>query len=123
MLFLNPYYQLLTQPHLDSDYYDAFVSIQRGLFNTRDRAEHSRKRKTVSHTFSTKSIGQFEQYMARNLQELVKQWDRISCTATSSGQQYADMDCLHWFNYIAFDIIGDLVSVAQLPLHDCILKY
>ena len=112
MLFLDLYYQLLTQTYLDSDYYDAFVSIQRGLFNTRDRAEHSRKRKTVSHTFSTKSIGQFEQYMARNLKELVKQWDRLSDTATRSGQQYADMDCLHWFNYIAFDIIGDLVSVA-----------
>ena len=36
---------------LKSEYYDAFVSIRRGLFNTRDRAEHTRKRKTVSHTF------------------------------------------------------------------------
>lgn len=45
---------------LKSEYYDAFVSIQRGLFNTRDRVEHTRKRKTVSHTFSAKSIGQFE---------------------------------------------------------------
>jgi benzoate 4-monooxygenase len=48
---------------LKSDYYDAFVSIQRGLFNTRDRVDHTRKRKIVSHTFSAKSIGQFEQYM------------------------------------------------------------
>jgi benzoate 4-monooxygenase len=48
---------------LKSDFYDAFVSIRRGMFNTRDRAEHSRKRKIVSHTFSAKSIGQFEQYM------------------------------------------------------------
>ncbi|CAF9942069.1 hypothetical protein IMSHALPRED_003187 [Imshaugia aleurites] len=62
----------------------------------------------VSHTFSTKSIGQFEQYMTSNLQKLVAQWDRISDTANSSGQRYADMDCLHWFNYLAFDIIGDL---------------
>lgn len=94
-----------------SEYYDAFVSIQRGLFNTRDRAEHTRKRKTVSHTFSQKSIGQFEQYMTYNLQELVKQWDRLSDTAISSAQPWAEMDCLHWFNYLAFDIIGDLVSV------------
>ena len=95
----------------NSEYYDAFVSIQRGLFNTRDRAEHTRKRKTVSHTFSQKSIGQFEQYMTYNLQELVKQWDRMSETAINSGQPWAEMDCLHWFNYLAFDIIGDLVSV------------
>jgi benzoate 4-monooxygenase len=32
---------------LKSDFYDAFVSIRRGLFNTRDRNEHTRKRKMV----------------------------------------------------------------------------
>ena len=111
-----PHEPQLTETCLYSDYYDAFVSIQRGLFTTRDRAEHSRKRKTVSHTFSTKSIGQFEQYMTYNLLTLVKQWDRMSDTATSSGQRYADMDCLHWFNYLAFDIIGDLVSAVHLRL-------
>lgn len=94
-----------------SEYYDAFVSIQRGLFNTRDRAEHTRKRKTISHTFSAKSINQFEQYMTSNLLELTNQWDRMSDTATKGGQSYAVMDCLHWFNYLAFDIIGDLVSL------------
>ena len=96
----------------DSNYYDAFVSIQRGLFNTRDRIEHSRKRKTISHTFSAKSIGHFEQYMHHNLEELVKQWDRMSGTATDSGQEYAAIDSLHWFNYLAFDIIGDLVRYS-----------
>ncbi|KAI4147138.1 MAG: hypothetical protein L6R39_003213 [Caloplaca ligustica] len=91
------------------NYYDAFVSIRRGLFNTRDRAEHTRKRKTISHTFSAKSISQFEPFVEANLQELVKQWTRISDVATSAGEQYADLDCLHWLNYTAFDIIGDLV--------------
>ena len=107
---------------LSSEYYDAFVSIQRGLFNTRDRAEHTRKRKTVSHTFSTKSIGQFEQYMTYNLQELVKQWDCLSESAVKSGHEWADMDCLHWFNYLAFDIIGDLVCKVYLRPWDLLLK-
>ncbi|KAJ8121844.1 hypothetical protein ONZ43_g1809 [Nemania bipapillata] len=47
---------------LKADFYDAFVSIKRGLFNTRDRLEHTRKRKLVSHTFAPKSISQFEPY-------------------------------------------------------------
>ena len=51
--------------------------------------------------------------MTANLQKLVEQWDRLSSTATASGQKYASMDCLHWFNYLAFDIIGDLVSAAS----------
>lgn len=97
-----------------SEYYDAFVSIQRGLFNTRDRTEHSRKRKTVAHTFSAKSIGQFEQYMHGNLELLVKQWDRMAKEAGGSG--YAQMDALNWFNYLAFDIIGDLAFGAPFGM-------
>lgn len=90
-----------------SSFYDAFVSIHRGLFNVRDRAAHSRKRKIVSHTFSTKSIGQFEQYMHHNLENFVKQWDRFS-KETTEKDGYAKLDALNWFNYVAFDIIGDL---------------
>jgi hypothetical protein len=51
--------------------------------------------------------------MHHNLEELVKQWDRLSETAQRSGQAYAEMDCLHWLNYLAFDIIGDLVRVQS----------
>ncbi|KAF1989634.1 cytochrome P450 3A3 [Aulographum hederae CBS 113979] len=98
---------------LKSEYYDAFVSIQRGLFNTRDRAEHTRKRKTVAHTFSAKSIGQFEQYMHHNLEMLVTQWDRMSENAKGG---YAEMDSLNWFNYLAFDIIGDLAFGAPFGM-------
>ena len=98
-----------------SDFYDAFVSTagssrpRHGLFNTRDRAEHTRKRKIVSNTFSVKSIDQFEPYIHANIQEFVKQWDRISASATSAEAKtagkkaYADLDALHWFNYLAFD--------------------
>jgi len=97
----------------DSEYYDAFVSIQRGLFNTRDRAEHTRKRKTVSHTFSTKSISQFEVYMHHNLEMLCTRWDEMSDLAHG---KYAKMDSLHWFNYTAFDIIGDLAFGAPFGM-------
>ena len=103
-------------PHLIisfySEYYDAFVSIQRGLFNTRDRQEHTRKRKTISHTFSTKSVGQFEQYMHHNLELLVTQWDKLSKQAGG----YAKIDSLNWFNYTAFDIIGDLAFGAPFGM-------
>ncbi|KAM0695713.1 hypothetical protein Q7P36_004195 [Cladosporium allicinum] len=98
---------------LKADYYDAFVSIQRGLFNTRDRAEHTRKRKTISHTFSTKSIGQFEQYMHHNLEMLATQWDKLSKQA---GGGFYRMDSLNWFNYVAFDIIGDLAFGAPFGM-------
>src|SRR3569833_890208 len=85
-------------------FYDAFVSIRRGLFNTRDRAGHTRKRKVVSHTFSAKSISQFEPYIQSNLELFVKQWDALT-SSSASPDGTAHIDCLKWFNYLAFDII------------------
>ncbi|KAK0960871.1 hypothetical protein LTS01_020683 [Friedmanniomyces endolithicus] len=98
---------------LKSNYYDAFVSIQRGLFNTRDRNEHTRKRKTISHTFSAKNVGEFEQYIHHNLEQLTVQWDKRSKQANGG---YFKFDALHWFNYVAFDVIGDLAFGAPFGM-------
>lgn len=99
---------------LKADYYDAFVSITRGLFNTRDRAEHTRKRKAVAHTFSAKAIGQFERYMHGNLEVLQRQWDRRA-GGVKKGEYY-QMDALNWLNYLAFDVIGDLAFGAPFGM-------
>ncbi|KAK5091856.1 hypothetical protein LTR70_001167 [Exophiala xenobiotica] len=103
---------------LKAEYYDAFVSIRRGLFNVRDRAEHTRKRKIVSHTFSAKSIGQFEQYIHANLELFLEKWTRKSDEAKNQPRTggYASIDALHWFNYLAFDIIGDLAFGAPFGM-------
>ncbi|KAF2674896.1 putative P450 monooxygenase [Microthyrium microscopicum] len=98
---------------LKSEYYDAFVSIHRGLFNTRDRADHARKRRIVSHTFSAKNIGQFEQYMHANLELFFKRWTEMAETAKGG---FAELDALHWLNYLAFDIIGDLAFGAPFGM-------
>ncbi|PWY89076.1 p450-domain-containing protein [Aspergillus heteromorphus CBS 117.55] len=103
---------------LKSDFYDAFVSIHRGLFNTRDRVEHSRKRKTVSHTFSMKSIGQFEQYIHGNVELFVQQWSRLAQTQRDPRTGFVTLDALNWFNYLAFDIIGDLAFGAPFGMLD-----
>ena len=62
---------------LKSDFYDAFVSIQRGLFNTRSRLQHARKRKIVSHIFSQKNVLEFEPHVRAHLVALFKQWDKL----------------------------------------------
>ncbi|KAK3328148.1 putative benzoate 4-monooxygenase cytochrome P450 [Cercophora scortea] len=98
-----------------SSFYDAFVSIRRGLFNTRDRAEHTRKRKIVSHTFSAKSVSQFEPYIHSNLELFVKQWDSLIERSTTADRA-AHIDCLQWFNFLAFDVIGDLAFGAPFGM-------
>lgn len=101
------------------DFYDAFVSLQRGLFNTRDRAEHTRKRKLVSHTFSAKAINDFEPYMQENLHLFVQQLDKLVAESehlNGTGEKEAQIDSLPWFNYLAFDIIGDLAFGAPFGM-------
>ncbi|KZO99250.1 cytochrome P450 monooxygenase pc-bph [Calocera viscosa TUFC12733] len=101
---------------LKSEFYDAFVSIRRGLFNTRDRAEHTRKRKIVSHIFSQKSVLEFEPYIRIALDKLIQQWGSLlsgdeklaSHRLKPNEDDRVWFDCLNWYNYLAFDIIGDL---------------
>jgi benzoate 4-monooxygenase len=122
---------------LKSNFYDAFVSIQRGLFNTRNRTDHARKRKIVSHIFSQKSVIEFEPHIRQYVGEFVQQWDRLYdgavkglSGAEGEGGWYGRdgrlwLDCLPCefvvgrifrlvakstlgYNYLAFDIIGDL---------------
>lgn len=83
---------------------DAFVSIFRGLFNTRDRAEHTRKRKIVSHSFSQRSVAEFEPYIISTFGILLKKWDALS--EKQSGKAWIQL--LDWMNALAFDVIGDL---------------
>lgn len=105
---------------LKSNFYDAFVSIHRGLFNTRDRVDHARKRKIVSHVFSQKNVLEFEPSIRLYVGQLMNQWDRLFDKAlqNQSGTEGEGgwfgkggrlwLDCLPWYNYLAFDIIGDL---------------
>ncbi|EKM77283.1 hypothetical protein AGABI1DRAFT_115220 [Agaricus bisporus var. burnettii JB137-S8] len=105
---------------LKSIFYDAFVSIRRGLFNVRDRNEHTRKRKIVSHIFSQKNVLEFEPHIRMYVAQLQNQWDRLYDMAVKGmsgndgegGWEGRDgrlwLDCLPWANYLAFDIIGDL---------------
>jgi len=105
---------------LKSNFYDAFVSIHRGLFNTRSRSEHARKRKIVSNIFSMKNTLGFEPYIRVHVNSLLDQWDKLcdggvkglSGTEGEGGWRGRDgrvwFDCLPWYNYLAFDVIGDL---------------
>jgi len=112
---------------LKSNFYDAFVSIQRGLFNTRDRNEHTRKRKIVSHIFSQKNVLEFEPHVRMYVAHLLKQWDRLFDMAVKGmsgddGDGWVGrdgrlwLDCLPWTNYLAFDIVGDLAFGAPFGM-------
>lgn len=87
---------------------DAFVGLKnvRGLFNTRDRAEHTRKRKIVSATFAQRNVLEFEPYIASVMRQLLDKWDGMCDKAVKEGKGWVTLDTLPWLNYLAFDIIG-----------------
>ncbi|KIY49651.1 cytochrome P450 monooxygenase [Fistulina hepatica ATCC 64428] len=113
---------------LKSDFYDAFVSIGRDALTTRDRAEHARKRKIISHTFSQKSVLEFEPHVRLYVGQLLDRWDALYDSAVKglSGDDGEGgwfgrdgrlwLDCLPWANYLAFDIIGDLAFGAPFGM-------
>ncbi|EAU89384.1 cytochrome P450 monooxygenase pc-bph [Coprinopsis cinerea okayama7 len=112
---------------LKSEFYDAFVSIRRGVFNTRDRTDHTRKRKIISHIFSQKSVVEFEPQIRLYVSTLIRQWDRLYDMALKgmSGEEGEGwrgegdrlwLDCLPWANYLAFDIVGDLAFGAPFGM-------
>ncbi|KAF8893218.1 cytochrome P450 monooxygenase pc-bph [Gymnopilus junonius] len=112
---------------LKSNFYDAFVSIERGVFNTRDREEHTRKRKIVSHIFSQKNVVEFVPHIRLYVGMLLNQWDRLYDQALKGlsgpeGEGWKGeggrlwLDSLPWANYLAFDIVGDLAFGAPFGM-------
>ncbi|KAI4743710.1 cytochrome p450 benzoate 4-monooxygenase [Aureobasidium sp. EXF-12298] len=99
---------------LKDDFYDAFISGVPGVFNTRDRSQHARKRRIVAHAFSVAAVVKFEKYMTENLQTWVRKLDTIAGTAEQNGFQRVNM--MPWCTFIAFDIIGSLVFGAPFGM-------
>ncbi|KAK9894827.1 isobutene-forming enzyme and benzoate 4-hydroxylase [Cystobasidium minutum MCA 4210] len=99
-------------------FYDAFVGLKnvRGLFNTRDRAEHTRKRKIVSATFAQRNVLEFEPYIASVMRQLLNKWDAMCDKAVKDGKGWVTLDTLTWLNFLAFDIIGDLAFGAPFGM-------
>jgi len=71
---------------LKSEFYDSFATAARNVFNVRDKAEHTRKRKMMSHGFSLRTVQEFEPYMHDILEKFVGQWDRLVDESRKFGQ-------------------------------------
>jgi benzoate 4-monooxygenase len=123
---------------LKAGFYDAIVSARPNIFNTRDRVEHSRKRKIVSHIFSLKSTLEYEPYIRLHAEGLLRQWDKLAeggknGLSGKEGEGWSGRDGWVWYDtlpcesapfgrdrlislvspspgytYLTFDIISDL---------------
>ncbi|KAL6303363.1 cytochrome P450 monooxygenase [Sparassis latifolia] len=110
---------------MKSAFYDAFLSLRAvcGIFHTRSRTEHSRKRRVMAHMFSPQSVRAFEPRVKGHLQTLLNQWD-VMCSKVGAKDEvkagtlgsstwevhdgYVWFDVRFWCNLFTFDVIGEL---------------
>ncbi|CAK7210460.1 hypothetical protein SBRCBS47491_000791 [Sporothrix bragantina] len=101
-----------------ADFYDAFVHPAHNTHNTRDKGEHARKRRVLSHAFSDSAVKEAEKYILANV--------RTFCDVLGAGGQTANalnngypptnnsekwtgpVNMSDQCNYLAMDILGDL---------------
>lgn len=66
----------------------------------KDDADHSRYRRLLSHAFSDKAL--------REQEPLIKKYVDLFISRLHENAKYGSQDIVSWFNFVTFDIIGDL---------------
>ncbi|OQD77264.1 hypothetical protein PENDEC_c003G02461 [Penicillium decumbens] len=84
---------------IKSPYYDNIAGEYRDVANAVDRAEHSGKRRLMSHVFSHNYILTMEEVINQVLTELIAALDK---------RLAQDLDIRYWFNLFTFDAISSL---------------
>ncbi|CAE6439295.1 unnamed protein product [Rhizoctonia solani] len=110
---------------LKSDFYRMFQGgPEADVFNTSDKAEHSRKRKRLTNIFSPQNVTAFEPRVRSHIRQLCAQLD-LRCKEAARGISGVNWDARNGqailnicaqFSYLAFDIIGDLAMGSSFGL-------
>ncbi|CAJ0551509.1 Ff.00g114390.m01.CDS01 [Fusarium sp. VM40] len=103
-----------------STFYDAFLQVTPVVFNARNVAEHTRKKRYASPAFSTRALSEFEPYMDL---ELVHWKNKLLSMADHTGT--TEVDFVIWSNFLAFDVISSFafgepfgfIGMAEDPYH------
>ncbi|KAJ6629720.1 benzoate para-hydroxylase [Mycena sp. CBHHK59/15] len=99
-----------------SPFYDAFVGNGKSsLFSTRDRQDHSTKRRAMSHGFSSGALQAFIPLIHSTIGKFTRRMDE-QCDKAEF------FDALLWLNYLAFDILSDLVFGERIGMLERVWK-
>jgi benzoate 4-monooxygenase len=91
------------------------------ILNVVDRDEHTRKRRMLSHAFSTKNLEAWEFKITDKVEKLVVQFDKKALAPGSedhlSGRQGDGfVDVRYWFNLFTVDAIADIALSERLGM-------
>lgn len=68
---------------------------------TRDKQDHSRRRRIWDQGFSSRALRDYEPRVSRYTEQLIQAIDRV----VAAGKP---MDVSRWFSYYSFDVMGEL---------------
>ena len=88
-------------PFLKSSWYDTGDPVP-SIVTTRDPLDHSRQRRTLAHAFSSRSLQDHEEVIHRYTDLFISQ------LAKHGGQGTQGINMSEAYNWLTFDIIGDL---------------
>ncbi|KAL2846904.1 cytochrome P450 [Aspergillus pseudoustus] len=90
------------------------------ILNVIDREDHNRKRRMLSHAFSTKNLETWEFKITDKVEKLVAQFDkRAHSPAWKKGTSQPDgtlVDARYWFNLFTVDAIADIALSERLGM-------
>ncbi|OJK01152.1 hypothetical protein ASPACDRAFT_26403, partial [Aspergillus aculeatus ATCC 16872] len=94
-----------------SQVYDTLVHRTANTLTMRDKKQHAKRRRIMSHGFSDAAIRSFEPRVQELIQTLCDLL--IVKDASSESEWSAPQDMAKWFDYLTFDIMSSLVFSAS----------
>ncbi|KAI4088664.1 MAG: hypothetical protein LQ344_005902 [Seirophora lacunosa] len=74
-----------------------------------DDQNHSRQRRLLSHVFSERALLDQERIIVGHIDYFIRRLREARLPDTGSGKESGKVDMRSWFNYLTFDITGDLM--------------
>lgn len=92
---------------LKDAWYDAGAGAHRNLADTRNKAEHQAKRKTLAHAFAAKTVTNFEPILQDTITALMAQLDGHASAGTKTNMRLL-------LNYFTIDLFGQILFGHKL---------
>jgi cytochrome P450 len=104
-------------PAIKPPYYDAGAGPFRNLADTRDKGEHSRKRRVLASGYALTTLLRWEDKIANRVQALLNQYDSKCLDGKRpSASTVVSLDHRRWMDLFTIDLINDVGLSAGMKL-------
>ena len=102
-------------PAVKSPFYDAGAGHFKNLADTRDKKDHSRKRRILATGYALTTLLRWEGKVASRVRALLDQYDRAACSGADEAGRMP-VDHRRWMDIFTIDTIHDIGLSANLRL-------